>query len=406
MGRTAGKSAFDMAGMALAIGLLIGGCASTAAAQAGAAGTAPKTAEQVFKNIQALQGVPADQVNPIMQFMSGSLGVNCGFCHDPDAQRRELDTRETKKTAREMIRMVLSVNKNTFGGREMVSCYTCHLGNSKVPLPQVPGQPERAIAKEASAKAPLPTVDQLLDKYLAALGGAAAIQKISSRVAKGTLTEIVSDTPSNEPPKGVPVEMYFQRQDKRLTVAHLANGDSVAVSSGGLGWLLSSGGQLFGSAGRIYDNSAISSGRLRPMLSEELDVDRLQDGLYLAGRVKEFVSQLKVEGTEQVGDAGTSHESYVVSGRTESLPRVLLYFNKDSGLLARLVHYTETPLGLIPHQIDYSDYRAVDGVKSPFRWTVADYRVRRFLYQMDEVRQNVPIDESKFSKPSAPAASR
>ena len=66
---------------ALAGCILQGGSLLAAQTQNASAGPSAKTAEQQFKNIQVLKGVPADQVIPTMQFISGSLGVECEFCH-------------------------------------------------------------------------------------------------------------------------------------------------------------------------------------------------------------------------------------------------------------------------------------------------------------------------------------
>src|ERR1035438_7782752 len=86
----------------------------------------PKTAEQVFKNITELKGTPADQLVPAMTFIAASLGVECTFCHVEG--KMELDDKETKKTARQMIAMTAAINKNSFGGKREVTCYSCHHG--------------------------------------------------------------------------------------------------------------------------------------------------------------------------------------------------------------------------------------------------------------------------------------
>jgi len=88
-----------------------------------------------------------------------------------------------------------------------------------------------------------------------------------------------------------------------------------------------------------------------------------------------------------------------------NLPPVRFYFDEQSGLLVRLVRYIGTPLGLNPIQTDYADYRAVDGVKVPFRWTLARVPGGRFTIQVEQIQQNVPVDDEKFSKPLAPASS-
>jgi hypothetical protein len=80
---------------------------------------------------------------------------------------------------------------------------------------------------------------------------------------------------------------------------------------------------------------------------------------------------------------------------------VRLYFDQSTGLLLRQVRYTDTPIGRSPTQIDYADYREVDGVRIPFRWTLA--RINgRFTIQIQEAKQNGAIDDAKFAKPAAP----
>src|SRR6202161_1783338 len=113
-----------------------GQSASLVVAQA-ASTQSPKMAEQVFKNIQVLKGVPADQVIPAMQFIAASLGVECEFCHVRNAF--EKDDKDEKVTARKMMQMMFTANKETFEGKREVTCYTCHRGSTKpVGTPLIP----------------------------------------------------------------------------------------------------------------------------------------------------------------------------------------------------------------------------------------------------------------------------
>jgi len=103
------------------------------------------------------------------------------------------------------------------------------------------------------------------------------------------------------------------------------------------------------------------------------------------------------------GEKIDGHETYLVVGSSEGLPPMRLFLDRESGLLLRLIRYAETPLGRNPTQIDYADYRDTNGVKIPFRWTLARPG-NRFTIQVEQVQQNVPVDDAKFVAPPPPAA--
>jgi len=128
-------------------------------------------------------------------------------------------------------------------------------------------------------------------------------------------------------------------------------------------------------------------------------VSRLDADFYLPVHVRHIFSQLRVERPEKVGD----QETYLLLGENPGQPPVRLYLSQQSGLLVRLVRYVETPLGRNPTQIDYADYRDAEGVKVPFRWTIARPG-GRFTIQVDQIQQNIPIDDGKFVKPPEPPA--
>lgn len=150
-----------------------------------------KTAEQVYKNITQLKGTPADQLQPAMQFIAASLGVECTFCHVQG--KYEADDKPAKKTARDMMAMTSAINTNSFRGRLQITCYSCHRGSTRpVNLPPVlesdaPARPTSAAAAPGGPPAQALTVDQILEKYVAAVGGADAIKKVTSRVMKGKI---------------------------------------------------------------------------------------------------------------------------------------------------------------------------------------------------------------------------
>src|SRR5207244_1404339 len=91
------------------------------------------------------------------------------------------------------------------------------------------------------------------------------------------------------------------------------------------------------------------------------------------------------------------------SGQRPNQPPVEIYFDAQSGLLVRMVRYTQSPLGRNPTQVDYSDYREVGGVKVPFQWTSAT-PTGRFTIQIESAEPNPSIPESRFQKPAVQAS--
>lgn len=333
-----------------------------------------KKAEEQFKNIQVLKGVPADQVIPTMQFITASLGVECEFCHVQGAFDK--DDKKPKQTARKMIEMMFAINADNFDRHREVTCYSCHRGSpDPVSMPPVmteeakaiPAEPKLEDIKEGTG----PTVDQLLGKYLQAVGGAAAIDKVTSRVMKG---EIKFGEQS------MPIEIYAKDPEKRISITHTPQGDSVTAFNGHEGWL------------------GMPDGHQREMHGGDIDGAAIDADLRLPEHLKPMFSELKVRGTQKIGD----HETYVVFGQREGKPPVRLYFDEQSGLLIRLVRFGETALGRLPTQIDYADYRDASGVKIPYRWTLAR-PAGVFTIQVSDVKVNVPVDDAKFIKPAPPA---
>jgi photosynthetic reaction center cytochrome c subunit len=349
---------------------------SGARAQSPLAGTsAPlKKAEDQFKNIQVLKGIPADQLIPAMQFITASLGVECEFCHVEGAF--EKDDKKPKQAARKMIEMMFAINKDNFDGHREVTCYSCHRGSIHpvgTPLVMAEAKPaaeeakisEGAEVKEGSG----PGADQLIDKYLQAVGGAAALDKITSRVMKGTIT--FGD-------RNVPIEIYSKAPDKRVSITHTPDGDSVTAFDGHAGWL------------------GVLGHTIHDMHGPDIDAASMDADLQFPAHLKAMLSEAKVRGMEKIGE----HDTYFVAGQREGKTPLELYFDEKSGLLVRLVRYGETPLGRLPTQIDYDDYRDANGVKIPFRWTLARPG-GRFTIQVSDVKENVPVADSKFEKPAA-----
>ncbi len=218
----------------------------------------------------------------------------------------------------------------------------------------------------------MPAADQLLDKYVSAIGGAAAMQKITTRAQKGTLSAFGGEH--------FPVEVYSKAPDKRISIMHLKGGESVTAFDGKQGWLS-------------------VPGRVHVMSAAENDAARIDADLYFPAHVKTLYQRFSVDSGGKID----GHDTYLVTGHIEGQPPLRLYLDKESGLLLRLIRYAETPLGRNPTQIDYADYRDANGVKVAFRWTLARPG-NRFTIQVEQVQQDVPVDDAKFAMPPQPPA--
>ena len=324
-----------------------------------------KTAEQTYKNIQVFKGLPASDLEPAMAFISGSLGVKCNHCHvNPFAK----DEKPAKQTARRMIQMVFDLNKGSFGGARAVTCFTCHRGKAlPVSVPAVgqnlwqPNPPPQENS--------LPSVDQILDKYVTALGGAPALQKVTSRVAKGS--RIGADGVL------VPEDIYQKAPNKLLTVTTYPDVVFSTGFNGSAGW-----GQS-------------SKEGLRELPAPVLTQLKSDSEFYKEIRTRELYRKLTLVGKSTIAE----REVYVIEATPFSGSPERLYFDAGTGLLLRKYVESETFLGMFPLQTDYEDYRDVDGVKQPFliRWSMPG---RSWGRKIVEIKQNVDIDDSRFSPPA------
>jgi len=336
--------------------------------------SSPAMAEAVFKNIQVLKDISSDQVIPAMRFITASLGVECSYCHVQD--HFDKDDKKPKQIARDMMRMMLAIDKGSFAGNREVTCYSCHMGSLKpAAIPSVGGEaePQPQTAAPTAEKLPvnMPTADELIDRYIRALGGAAAIEKITSREEQGTAT--LSG-------KVAGVEIFNQDPDKQAIVLHMPAGNSMTVFDGHAGW------------------TRMPNGPVREMHGSDLDAAQLDADLHFPVHIRQEFDELQVEYPEEIG----GRDAYVLSCKKVGRPPVKLYFDEQSGLLKRLVWFAQSPLGMVPTQIDYDDYRTVDGVQTPHRRTVARPGESSII-QLEQIQQNVPIDDARFSRPVARA---
>ena len=136
-----------------------------------------------------------------------------------------------------------------------------------------------------------------------------------------------------------------------------------------------------------------------PLTGGELDGAKLDAEMAFPARVKQVLSKWRVGRPSIVND----RKVQVVQGASAGGAMATLYFDDESGLLVRVLRYANSPVGRIPTQIDYSDYRDVAGIKMPFHWTFGWLDGRENV-ELAEIQPNVPIDAAKFAKPAPPVA--
>jgi len=362
-------------------------CGLPAFGQAGAQ-QKPLMAEDVFKNVQVLKGIPVNQFMETMGFFSAALGYNCTNCHGDDVLgnwERYANDIPVKRTARRMIQVVNTINKDLFGGREAVTCYTCHRGS---PAPKViPSLLEQYSAPPADDPneveitrrvASVPSADTILNRYIQALGGAERLAALTSFVAKGIYEGFDSYHGK------VALELYATAMGQRTLVAHTQNGDSVTTYDGRNAWI-------------VGPDKPVSVLQLVP--GGDLDGIKLDSDLAFPSKLKQALTDWRTGfPTTTIDDREVEVVQAMAGGS-----RVKLFFDKETGLLSRVVRYSKTIVGSVPVQMDYSDYREVAAVKIPFQWRVT-WTDGQSTYILNDVQPNVAIDQAKFAKPAAPAA--
>ncbi len=351
-----------------------------------------KTVEQVGKNIKVLTGMPESQLIPVMNFFAASMGRRCNYCHVNNQGQWDYasDAKPEKAAAREMIKMVMDINKTTERLKlDPVSCYTCHRGRTSpqsipalpLPLPSpspnsggasgpTPGASPQASPSPTPA---LPSADEIFSKYATALGGQTSIDKLKSRIAKGTVTQANGNSFQFELSQAAPDKFYLLVTTPQGTIERGFNGQ--------VGWEKTARG-------------------VREVTGLELVNFKMANGLFTLLKLKEqYIRPPRVR-KDKLGD----RDVYIVDGTTADNRRMRLYFDATSGLLLRRAMTMPTMIGIIPEQIDLEDYREADGLKFPFTARAAALEVGNptSTRTLTELKLNVPVDESKFNMPPAP----
>jgi len=204
-----------------------------------------------------------------------------------------------------------------------------------------------------------PTVDQILDKYIEAIGGKAAFDKLTSRVMIGSF---------ENPRLTVPLEIYAKPPDLRVEI--LGFGEASQGFNGDVGWSMN-----------------VTENGLRELTGPALARFRRQSIFNREVKIREQFDRLATAGKVRIGD----RETYVVEGVAAGAGTTKLFFDVRTGLLVRQ--------SIGANEIDFEDYREVDGVQLPFTIRRKIQDAGTFSSTFREIKHNVPIDGAKFSVP-------
>jgi photosynthetic reaction center cytochrome c subunit len=367
--------------------------------------TAPQskkpTSEQTFKNIQVLKGIPVDDFMGTMGIMSAALGFDCSECHSNAGTVKVDWAADTprKEIARKMVVMMTAINHDNFSGRQVVTCWSCHRGRDRPAatpsLENVYGPGPQEMDDVLTQADGQPSADEIIDKYVQAIGGTERLAGLKSFVANGASVGFGGFG------GGGKVQIFAKFPDRRATFIEFPDapdrGASIRTYNGLEGWL----------------KTPLTVLAEYELTGSELDGARLDAQLSFPGQIKQVLSNLRVSLPVTITDlpgpsSQTGKESVplvqdrlvnVVQGNGPNRTLATLYFDKESGLLLRMVRYGRSPIGRIPTQVDYADYRDVGGIKMPFRMLFA-WLDGRDAFQLSQVQTNIPIDAAKFGRPT------
>ena len=339
------------------------------------------TAGSTRPKLEVLKELPEAQLFPLMNLIATSLGVRCDHCHvqaTPDLSKTpsnaggwvwDSDEKLPKRRAREMMKMVVDINTSRFHGEAKVTCFTCHRGTTQpMRLPTLP--PPSPGSSRTPIPPPLPAADRVWAGYVAAVGGVPASPRGTATIIRGW-----DDRPEGRYGK---FEVTLAGSERyRLTIT-TAEGTTNQWFDGETG--------AVGIGDRVF------------RFSSAADLARIRRIMTRYNVVKEQPANLRLVGVERVED----HDTYVLEGKLDSVTTRRSYFDAVTGLLRREITTTETLLIPLEEQVDYDDYRNVDGVQMPYRIRTSDGapydNATRIIL---EIRRNVPVADSLFRPPPA-----
>jgi len=351
----------------------------------GVSPAAGKKAGEAFKNVttSTLKELSVDDFVASMGLISANLGLDCADCH-PNAGTDKADfviDTPRKITTRRMVEMVATINRTTFAGVQRVTCWTCHHGRitpaTTISLDAWYDVPNVELDDTVRQEQGQPTADQVLDKYVAALGGAQRLASITSFVATGSAIGY------GELGGNAEFTLFAKSPNQRAILISYKDTQRPSSSwtfDGRSGWIKTPRGLL-----GEYE-----------LIGSELDGARFEAQLAFPGQLKPALSNWRGAATRSLGD----RDFVVVQGTGPRGFLATLYFDPKTSLLSRLVRYGPSPIGRMPTQIDYADYRDVEGIKFPFEYKFT-WLDGRYTAKLSKIETNVAIDATKFGRPAA-----
>lgn len=229
-----------------------------------------------------------------------------------------------------------------------------------------------ALMMTGAALAQTPTAEQVLEKYIEALGGKAALEKRTSMVEKGTVDVTFAGVTAT-------AEMYSKAPDKALMIFDV---------------------ESYGQVKQGFDGKTAWSdspeGGLRELTGSQAEIAKRGAAFNPALKWRELYSKAELKGKEKVGE----RDAWVVVLTPDKGSPTTEYFDTESGLLLKRASPATGDQGDYTAISEFSDYRDVEGVKHPFtiKQTIP---MGDLIIKLTDVKVNVPIEDAKFAKPAA-----
>lgn len=338
----------------------------------------PVSADEAPKNLQVLKGISQPELLRAMGLMKTSLGVRCDFCHvngGPDGPWHfDSDAKDSKKTARKMIQMVMNINKQNFDGKPVVSCFTCHQGSIKppstVPLPYTPPAAAAVVEETEEKPTDLPTADSILAHYYKAIGVDPAHQPFWHSIVMKGKREAGTDVADLEIRAKLPASWLVSVNGSRGKMRQATDGKTF--------W--------------IQEDTDIQE-------MDPVSESRFQEAIHGLQPVPAPARDYTVKGQVDIN----GKKAYQLNHRPDDHTSESLFFDVETGLLVKISIQHETPIGRVPEQYEYEDYKKVGTILLPFttRCSFADPRGNN-TKRLDLIQLDTDVADQDFAMPAPP----